>query len=245
MRYQLILSRRHASHLAVLVLERDWTAYALSVLPGRSVRSPSNCSPLCSKCSCSSSSSELCTAACGLTQQIVHDFGPGDDGIRQAVVAALVREGQLRVVEAEGVQQRRVQVGDADDVLDGRVAEVVGRAVDVALLEAAAGEPQREGVAVVVAAVGALARSAAGRTRRSTARSSSRAGRGASGRAPGPALGWSVIAQRSFRLSAFLLCVSHGWPLRKICTKRTPRSTSRRASRQRVPYSADFGLSRP
>ena len=48
------------------------------------------------------------------------------------VVAALVREGQPAVVQPEGVQQRRVQVGDADDLLDGRVAEVVGRPVDVA-----------------------------------------------------------------------------------------------------------------
>ena len=38
----------------------------------------------------------------------------------------------------------------------GGVAEVVGRAVDVAALEAAAGQPEGEAVAVVVAAVGPL-----------------------------------------------------------------------------------------
>ena len=41
-------------------------------------------------------------------------------------------------------------------VVDGLVAELVGRAVDVARLEAAAGQPQAEGVAVVVAAVAVL-----------------------------------------------------------------------------------------
>ena len=40
--------------------------------------------------------------------------------------------------------------------VDGGVAEVVGCAVDVAPLEAAAGEPEGEAVPVVVAAVGAL-----------------------------------------------------------------------------------------
>ena len=34
-----------------------------------------------------------------------------------------------------------------------------------------------------------------------------------------------------------IVWLSHGWPPRKSCTKRTPRSTSRRAIRQRVPYS--------
>ena len=40
-----------------------------------------------------------------------------------------------------------------------------------------------------------------------------------------------------FKLSAFLLCVSHGWPAMKSCTNRTPRSINRRAIKQRVPYS--------
>ena len=41
-------------------------------------------------------------------------------------------------------------------MLDGLVAEFVGGAVDVARLEAAAGQEEREGVAVVVAACAAL-----------------------------------------------------------------------------------------
>ena len=59
-------------------------------------------------------------------------------------------------VEAELVQDRGVDVGDVMPVLDGVEAEFVGRAVDDAALDAAAGQPDREAVGVVVAAVGAL-----------------------------------------------------------------------------------------
>ena len=41
----------------------------------------------------------------------------------------------------EQVQDRRVQVVDVDLVLDRGEAELVGRAVDVALLDPAAGQP--------------------------------------------------------------------------------------------------------
>ena len=61
-------------------------------------------------------------------------------------------EGERPVVEAEEVQERGVVVVVGDDVLDGLVAELVGRAVDVAALEAAAGQPHAEAVGVVVAA---------------------------------------------------------------------------------------------
>ena len=60
-------------------------------------------------------------------------------------------------VEAEQVQDRGVDVGDVVPVLHGVEAELVGRAVDDAPLDAAAGHPDREAVIVVVAAVGALA----------------------------------------------------------------------------------------
>ena len=52
----------------------------------------------------------------------------GDVG--QAEVAAGVAVGELLVVEAEGVQDRRVEVVDADPALDGPEAELVGGAVD-------------------------------------------------------------------------------------------------------------------
>ena len=52
------------------------------------------------------------------------DHVAGDIG--QAEVAAVVAVGQLRVVEAEQVQDRGVQVVDADAVDDGLVADLVG-----------------------------------------------------------------------------------------------------------------------
>ena len=52
--------------------------------------------------------------------------------VGQAVVAALEAEGQPRVVEAEQVQQRGVQVVDVDRVGGDVEAELVGLAVRVA-----------------------------------------------------------------------------------------------------------------
>ena len=46
--------------------------------------------------------------------------------VGEAEVAALEAVGQLRVVEAEQVQDRRLQVVDVDLVLDGGEAELVG-----------------------------------------------------------------------------------------------------------------------
>ena len=51
--------------------------------------------------------------------------------IGQPEVAAGVAVGEPGVVEAEQVQDRGVQVVDVHGVLDGLVAEFVGRAVDV------------------------------------------------------------------------------------------------------------------
>ena len=75
---------------------------------------------------------------------------PADVG--QAEVAALEAVGQLRVVEAEEVEDRGLEVVDVDAVLDGRkpnssVAPRIRPGFD-----AAAGHPHREGVDVVVAA---------------------------------------------------------------------------------------------
>ena len=111
--------------------------------------------------------------------------------VGQAEVAAGVAVGELFVVEAQQVQDRGVQVVDVDLVLDRLEAELVGRAVDVAALDAAAGQPHGEAVVVVVAAVdlaGVRARlaaarpSACGRTRRPRSPACRRAGRAASGR---------------------------------------------------------------
>ena len=73
--------------------------------------------------------------------------------VGQAVVAALVLEGQPGVVDAQAVQDRGVQVVDVDRVLDDVVAEVVGLAVGDAGLDPAAGQPDGEAAGMVVAAV--------------------------------------------------------------------------------------------
>ena len=73
--------------------------------------------------------------------------------VGQAEVAAGVAVGEGLVVEAEEVEDRGVEVVDVDLVLDGLEAELVGGAVDVAALDAAAGQPHGEAVVVVVAAV--------------------------------------------------------------------------------------------
>ena len=59
-------------------------------------------------------------------------------------------------VEAELVQHGGVDVGDVVAVFDGVEAELVGRAVGDAPLDAAAGHPDREAERMVVAAVGSL-----------------------------------------------------------------------------------------
>src|SRR5262245_40832225 len=98
---------------------------------------------------------ELCASALG--------FGSGKDvldhdarDIRKTEVAAIEAVGQALVVEAEQVQDRRVQVVDADAIDHRLVAELVGLAVVHAALRPAAGEPVGEGVRIVVAAGAAL-----------------------------------------------------------------------------------------
>jgi len=77
--------------------------------------------------------------------------------VRQPEVAARVTVCQARVVEAQQMQDRRVQIMHMDLVLDGLVAEVIRRAVGHAALDAAAGENHGETPVVVVAAVAGFA----------------------------------------------------------------------------------------
>ena len=76
--------------------------------------------------------------------------------VGQAEIAAGMAERQPLVVEAQEMQDRRLQVVDVDRVFDDVKPEVVGRAVDNARLDAAAGHPHREGLRMVVAAEAAL-----------------------------------------------------------------------------------------
>src|SRR5947208_1361245 len=72
--------------------------------------------------------------------------------IGQPLVAAVVEVGEPLVVKAELVEDGRVDVSGVDRVLHGLVADLVGRAVDRAPLDPAAGHPYGEAVRIVVAA---------------------------------------------------------------------------------------------
>jgi len=60
------------------------------------------------------------------------------------------------VVQPQGLEEGGLKVVNGDDVANRGIAEIVGRAVDIPAPEAAASQPERESMAVVVAAVGAL-----------------------------------------------------------------------------------------
>src|SRR5262249_18031675 len=71
----------------------------------------------------------------------------------EADVEALELVRQTLVVDAEAVQDRRVQIVNVHGVVDDVVTKVVGLAVDDARLDAAAGHPDREATRVMIAAV--------------------------------------------------------------------------------------------
>ena len=73
--------------------------------------------------------------------------------VRQPEVSARVAEGEALVVETEEVEDGRLQVVDVDGIHLRLEAELVCRAIDGAAFHAAAREPGREAVVVVVAAV--------------------------------------------------------------------------------------------
>src|SRR5262245_41365102 len=69
---------------------------------------------------------------------------------RQALLEAIVLEGQLPVVEAHEVEKGGVEVVGAHAVLRSFEADFVGGPVGDAALHTSTGEPVREGVWVVV-----------------------------------------------------------------------------------------------
>src|SRR5581483_4710333 len=76
---------------------------------------------------------------------------------RRPFLAAVVEQGQLRVIQAETMQDGGVQIVDMDPILDGVQANVVGFAVSNTPLDAAAGHPDREAVGIMIAARATLA----------------------------------------------------------------------------------------
>ena len=105
---------------------------------------------------------------------------------------------------------RRVQVVDVDLVLGGVVAVLVGRAVPEAALDAAAGQPHREAVRVVVAAVvAALGRRRPAELAAPQHQRVLQQARAASGPSSRPAIGWST-SRAFFAWSCFRSpCWSH------------------------------------
>ena len=72
--------------------------------------------------------------------------------IGQAEVAAGIAVGQRFVVEAEQMEDGRVEVVDVDFSLGDAQADVVGGSVDMPAFDSAAGHPDAEAVVVVIAA---------------------------------------------------------------------------------------------
>src|SRR5689334_12672692 len=72
--------------------------------------------------------------------------------VGDALLLTVVMVDELRVFEAEEVEQGGVIIVRADRVRHGLVPELVGFAVDHAAFKAAAGHPGTEALAVVVAA---------------------------------------------------------------------------------------------
>jgi hypothetical protein len=103
----------------------------------------------------------------------------------QALVAAVVAEGQADVVQPEQVEDRGLHIMDVRAVLGGAQADRIGGAERLSALDPAAGQPHREAVRVVVAAVSPFGPRRAAELAPQTTRSR-RAARVISGRTAGP-----------------------------------------------------------
>src|SRR5579871_360000 len=71
--------------------------------------------------------------------------------VRQTEIATLEFVSQLPMVDAEEMEDRRVEIVDVHDVRDGSVAQFVGRAVADASFDASARHPHRESLDVMIA----------------------------------------------------------------------------------------------
>src|SRR5262245_1240047 len=85
----------------------------------------------------------------GLRQQATYDVAVH---VGQAIIATGVAEGQFLVIEAQGMQDRRLQVVDVDRGLDHVEAKFVGCTIGHARSDASAREPHRVGLRVMVSA---------------------------------------------------------------------------------------------
>src|SRR3989337_1278776 len=76
--------------------------------------------------------------------------------IREPEIPAGISIRQLLMVDAQLMQDRRMEIVNRHAVLYGAETEVVGRTVSHAALDAAAGHEHREAIGVVIAAIPAL-----------------------------------------------------------------------------------------
>jgi hypothetical protein len=68
------------------------------------------------------------------------------------LIQAAVRVDESIVIDAQLVQNGRVQIADVNRILGNAPAIIVGLPVGRAALDSAAGQPDREGASVVIAA---------------------------------------------------------------------------------------------
>ena len=73
--------------------------------------------------------------------------------IRQAELAALEAIGEAFVIDAEAMENRGLEVVDVHGILQGIEAEIIRATESHTGLDTAAGHPDREGLAVMVASV--------------------------------------------------------------------------------------------
>ena len=109
-------------------------------------------------------------------QERLDHFRIGDCRIGQRVVAAVVWISETLVVEPQRVKQRSMQVVDPNNIPRRFITKVVGSSMNVALLEATAGQPERKGATVMITTVGPLRNRLTPEFTRPQERSSSQAG---------------------------------------------------------------------
>src|SRR3954470_6814841 len=76
-------------------------------------------------------------SGCSSGEQFLLHLRIGDSGIREGILPAFMGEGEFGVIQAERLQQGRMQIVNADGVLDRLAAELIGRSMDISLLETA------------------------------------------------------------------------------------------------------------
>src|SRR5215467_6268316 len=85
-----------------------------------------------------------------LSEDLLRHYA-GDVG--QPEVAATEAVGQLLVIEAEQVENRGVEIVNVHPVLHRVIADIIGRSVNEARLDAAPGHPDRVAVRIVIASI--------------------------------------------------------------------------------------------